>query len=315
MAHIPLPPSVSSRSIEAANIGEPSPLPFTGGVGGGSGGAAPDLRQNPPSLDCASSAGVDHPVDLASAPVGATAVRPCDPLVADRASAPLQSPAPAPTLKPHIASRPHTRTSHAAYDLPPPAPDDPLLGFTPAPHTHARRNSITAERQRAFIAELAACGIVAEAARRIGASLEALYRLRHKPGAEEFAAAWEAAVDRGVLRLEDGALARAIEGEERMVVSAGQVLGSERRHNEALVMFFLRARRPQRYAPGRGFGELRPGHPVYERIREEVLEAEFGSEDEILASLDAKIEAMRAREEEAARLLEDHSAEWDEPED
>jgi hypothetical protein len=144
-----------------------------------------------------------------------------------------------------------------------PADDDPLLKFEPVPHKQARRNSIGPERQRAFVAHLAATGIVTQAARHIGASLEALYKLRHRPGAEDFAAAWDAAVDRGVLRLEDCALARAIEGEERMVVSAGQVLGTERRHNEALVMFFLRQRRASRYGKDNDVG---PGHPVYDKV-------------------------------------------------
>ena len=62
--------------------------------------------------------------------------------------------------------------------------DDPLLGFAPYLHAAPRRNSITPERQREFIAALAATGIVTQAARQIGASLEALYRLRHQPGAE-----------------------------------------------------------------------------------------------------------------------------------
>ena len=186
-----------------------------------------------------------------------------------------------PTLKQGITSREGTRTSHTSYGLPPPDPDDPLLGFAPAPHTHARRNSITADRQRAFIAELAACGIVSEAARRVGCSLEAIYRLRHKPGAEEFAAAWEQAVDRGMMRLEDGALARAIEGEERMVVSMGQVMGTERRHNEALVMFFLRTRRAARYSPE---AQLGPDHPLYKRVK-----AEYEAEQRRLSSDPARI--------------------------
>ena len=182
---------------------------------------------------------------------------------------------------------------------------DPLLDFVPVPHVAARRNSITAERQRAFIAHLAATGIVRQAARHIGASLEALYKLRKRPGAAEFDAAWDAAIDRGVARLEDSALARAIEGEERMVVSAGKVVGTERRHNEALVMFLLRQRRAERYG-----ADIRPGHPLYERIRTEVLAEQAAhsggstrDEAAILASLDAKLERMQARQEAAQRLL------------
>src|SRR6187402_234649 len=141
-----------------------------------------------------------------------------------------------------------TRTSYMAHrDGELPADDDPLLAFKPAPHKAPRKNSITPDRQRAFVAHLAATGIVAEAARHIGASLEALYKLRHKPGAEEFAAAWDEAVERGVLRIEHGALQRAIEGVERPIVSGGKLLGWYRVHNEALVMFLLRQRRPERY--------------------------------------------------------------------
>jgi hypothetical protein len=172
-----------------------------------------------------------------------------------------------------------------------PAPDDPLLEFGPVPHKQLRRNSIGPERQRAFVAQLAACGIVTQAAKHIGASMEALYKLRHREGAEEFAAAWDAAVDRGVRRLEDCALARAIEGEARLVVSGGKVLGREVRHNEALVMFFLRNRLPERYGyvPKQ---ELRPGHPEYERIRHELRRALPDIED-VRAEIIARLDAMR----------------------
>ena len=95
--------------------------------------------------------------------------------------------------------RPSRRTSAVAFTDLPPEPDDPLLSFAPYVHRAPRRNSITPERQRDFIAALAATGIVTQAARQIGASLEALYRLRHQPGAEHFALAWEAALERGVV--------------------------------------------------------------------------------------------------------------------
>jgi len=189
---------------------------------------------------------------------------------------------------------------------PPISTDDPLLQFAPVPHARPRRNSITPDRQRAFIAHLAATGIVAEAARHIGASLEALYKLRQRPGAAGFCAAWDAAVDRGVQRLEDCALARAIEGEERLVVSAGKVLGTERRHNEALVQFFLRHRRPDRYGTA-----LRPGTALYEHVRAAVL-AEIAageeSEEEVLASIDRFLDDMKQRHDANTRLLGESDA-------
>src|ERR1700712_3287760 len=96
---------------------------------------------------------------------------------------------PPPTCK--TASRPYKRTSAAAFQADPPDADDPLLSFAPYVHEAPRRNSLTPERQQAFIAALAASGIVTQAAREIGASLEALYKLRNRKGAEGFAAAWE----------------------------------------------------------------------------------------------------------------------------
>lgn len=166
--------------------------------------------------------------------------------------------------------RPSRRTSRTAFSADPPEPDDPLLGFAPYIHTAPRRNSITPERQRAFIAMLAATGIVTQAARHIGASLEALYKLRNKPGAEHFSAAWELAIDRGIARLEDCALERAIEGEPREVIRNGEVVARWVRHDTALLLFLLRQRRARRWnSEGAHFANLKPGHPVYERLKRE----------------------------------------------
>jgi hypothetical protein len=207
-----------------------------------------------------------------------------------------------------MASIRSSRTSYTATVGEEPAPGDPLLDFAPVPLVAPRRNTLGPDRQRAFIAALAACGVVNQAARAIGASVEAVYKLRQRAGAEEFSAAWDRALDRAVQRLEDSAFARALNGEERMVVSSGKVMGSETRYNDKLVMFFLRNRRADRYG-----GEVRPGHPLYERIRADVL-AEIqaqrrDSREEVLASLNAKIDQMRAREEEV-RLMLAEDREW-----
>ena len=187
------------------------------------------------------------------------------------------------------SKRSSRRTSVVAFVADPPGQGDPLLDFVPYVHTAPRRNSITPERQRAFVAELAATGIVTQAARKIGASLEALYRLRNRAGAEGFAAAWEAAIDRGMARLEDCALERALAGEERPVVRGGEVVTTYRRYDTALLIFLLRQRRAGRFgAPMPG-----PGDPVYERLRAE-WDAEVNvSAEEVRASLDAKLARFR----------------------
>lgn len=176
------------------------------------------------------------------------------------------------------SARPSRRTSYLAFAADPPSPDDPLLNFKPFEHKSPRRNSITPPRQRAFIAALAATGSVTQAAREIGASLEALYRLRARGGAEGFARAWDKAVDLGMARLEDTALIRAMEGELRPVVSGGKVVAWYRRHNDALTMFMLRHRRAHRYGSDT-----------------ERAEANGPDEQEIIDSINRKLDLMRAR--------------------
>ena len=187
-------------------------------------------------------------------------------------------------------------TSVVAHVAPEPEEDDPLLAFAPFLHTAPRRNSITPELQRSFVATLAATGIVKVAAKRIGKSLEALYKLRARPGAEGFATAWDAALERGVQRLEDIAMERALLGTRTPIVSCGAVLGHWDKPDNALLRFLLRHRLPDRY----GVHDLKPGHPVYESIRAEVLAEQEplagAGEAEVLASLNAKLEAMRQNE-------------------
>ena len=189
-------------------------------------------------------------------------------------------------------------TSVVAHVAPEPEEDDPLLAFAPFLHTAPRRNSITPELQRRFVATLAATGIVKVAAKRIGKSLEALYKLRARPGAEGFATAWDAALERGVQRLEDIAMERALLGTRTPIVSCGAVLGHWDKPDNALLRFLLRHRLPDRY----GVHDLKPGHPVYESIRAEVLAEQEPGEAEVLASRNAKLDHMRANEDALAAM-------------
>jgi hypothetical protein len=65
--------------------------------------------------------------------------------------------------------------------------------FLPVP-LRARADGWTAERQARFIGLLAETGSVAEAARRVGMSRMAAYRLLRRAGAESFVHAWDAIV-------------------------------------------------------------------------------------------------------------------------
>ncbi|WP_261320588.1 hypothetical protein [Qipengyuania aquimaris] len=182
-------------------------------------------------------------------------------------------------------------TSAIAHVAPEPEDDDPLLAFAPFLHSHPRRNSITPQLQRRFVATLAATGIVTQAARSVGKSMEALYKLRARPGAEGFAQAWDAALERGVQRLEDCALERALKGTPTPIVSAGKLLGVWDKPDNNLLKFLLQHRLRERYSPASsraavgqnknassseavGRQRLSPGDPEYERIRAEVLAAD-----------------------------------------
>ncbi|MCZ8136288.1 MAG: hypothetical protein O9266_08285 [Porphyrobacter sp.] len=155
---------------------------------------------------------------------------------------------------------PRQATSEVAWEFEPAvfAEDDPVLDFAPYLHKQPSRNSITPDLQRAFVLRLAETGIVTSAAAHIGRSMEALYKLRKQPGAKDFARAWDEALRWGVLRLEDCALERALSD------------APYNPHANSMLCFVLRYRGQYRVDAR----DLVPGHPIYEWIREDVLEEE-----------------------------------------
>ena len=127
-----------------------------------------------------------------------------------------------------------------------------LLAFTPVPRLKARSNGWSPEVQRDFIKALAATGSVRSACRRVRRSDHGAYALRHHPEAGEFCAAWDAAAQFGIRRIEDAATDRALNGVEERIFYHGDLVGTRVRHDERLVMFMLRNRAPERFAAGGG---------------------------------------------------------------
>jgi hypothetical protein len=166
------------------------------------------------------------------------------------------APSPPPSKR-NKRKTPRQATSEVAWEFDPVVlmDDNPLLAFAPYCHKQPRRNSITPDLQRAFVAHLALTGIVTSAAARIGRSLEALYKLRARPGAEGFAAAWDEALGWGIKRLEDCAIERAL----------AQELSNPRANS--MLCFVLQYHARHRI----DVRDLVPGHLTYERIRAEVL--------------------------------------------
>jgi hypothetical protein len=97
--------------------------------------------------------------------------------------------------------------------------------FTPVPFQRARRAGWTPERQRQFIAALARLGCVAQAAAAVGISARSAHKLRERPGAESFAAAWDAALEDGLDERRAALFERATMGTVAPRYRNGRVVG------------------------------------------------------------------------------------------
>ncbi|MES2698334.1 MAG: hypothetical protein V4647_01805 [Pseudomonadota bacterium] len=135
----------------------------------------------------------------------------------------------------------------------PPPPRIPP--FHPVP-TRARADGWTPLRQAEFIGMLAQTGSVAAAAAFVGMARETAYRLRGKPGADSFNAAWDAAlIVAGVPRAPSGALAHGTHGPPkvtpaepwrvilcgrwRVVMRRGKYCGSVRQEDNSALLGWL----------------------------------------------------------------------------
>ncbi|ANK13728.1 hypothetical protein [Erythrobacter neustonensis] len=176
-----------------------------------------------------------------------------------------------------------------------------LPDFAPVPRRCNRHDGWTPARQRGFIEALADTGSVEAAARAVDMSTEGAYHLRRQPGAEAFRAAWAAALDLGVQRVEDVAMDRALNGTEEPVYSYGKLIGTRIKRNDGLLMFILRNRAPERFATGGGARRLNAvDRQTLERHKKQwrkEWEAEQGfvSAADVRASIDRKIEDIRRR--------------------
>jgi len=97
---------------------------------------------------------------------------------------------------------------------PAPAPQlaDTCLAFAPVAQQRSRADGWTPETQAGFIRALAAMGSVGQAAKAVGMGRRSAYRLRDRPGAASFAAAWDRAISMGRIHQFSIAMDRAING-------------------------------------------------------------------------------------------------------
>lgn len=111
-----------------------------------------------------------------------------------------------------------------------------------------RADGWTPDVQRAFIQALVETGMVERAAYAVNMSVQSAYRLRHAPGGESFARAWDVATAAAARRVLDLAFQRVIEGEEHPYFDCdGRRIGARRKFSDKLTMFLLRAYMPERF--------------------------------------------------------------------
>ncbi|MBC7986209.1 MAG: hypothetical protein H7X93_06000 [Sphingomonadaceae bacterium] len=111
-----------------------------------------------------------------------------------------------------------------------------------------RADGWSPRKQVRFIEALADTGCVQQACDAVGMSRASCYALRRSPGAEGFAAAWDAAIAQAAKMLIDLAFDRAIHGSDEPVFNPrGDVVGRRMRQNDRLLMFLLRAYMPARF--------------------------------------------------------------------
>lgn len=122
-----------------------------------------------------------------------------------------------------------------------------LPSFAPAQLQRQRSAGWTPDRQRKFIEALASSACVTEAAASVGLSATSAYNLRRRPDAQAFRLAWDAAIDFGMRRLVDAALARAVHGVAVPIFYKGEQVGERREYPEHLAMFLMRAHDPARF--------------------------------------------------------------------
>lgn len=96
-------------------------------------------------------------------------------------------------------------------------PPDPLLAdtclaFTPVAAQRRRADGWTPETQANFIRALEAMGSVGQATKAVGMGRRSAYRLRERPGADSFAAAWDRALSMGRTHQFSVAMDRALNG-------------------------------------------------------------------------------------------------------
>lgn len=137
----------------------------------------------------------------------------------------------------------------------------------------AARTRLTPKKRAKFLQCLIDTGNVSRAAASIGISRTRMYELKKED--EAFAQAWDEAVDIGIDHLEEEARRRAYQGTDKPVFYQGYQCGTIREYSDTLMIFLLKAHRPDKFKErvvnehtGEGGGPIRRVDMTAEEFRQ-----------------------------------------------
>lgn len=126
------------------------------------------------------------------------------------------------------------------------APEIQALGHGSLSQKHEQAHEQTHEQTKTlFLQEIAAGRGVRQAAEAAGVSFETPHHWRETD--KTFAANWRIAEDAIADVIEEEAFRRAVKGVEKPVYRSGEVVGHVSDYSDAMLMFLLKARKPERY--------------------------------------------------------------------
>lgn len=109
----------------------------------------------------------------------------------------------------------------------------------------ANKTSRTPVKDAKFFELIAGGATISDACRAVGYTRSTVYV--YKADDPKFADAWDEANEQAIERMEREADRRAIEGYDKPVYHLGVEVGSERRFSDTLLIFRLKAKRPDVY--------------------------------------------------------------------
>ncbi len=123
-----------------------------------------------------------------------------------------------------------------------------MAGETTAKAKAAPKAPTMATRRKRFIKQLREAPNVSKAAKYAGFDTSTAYR--HRRQIASFRKDWDAAVNEALDTIEEVLADRIINGVERPHYYGGEVIGTYKTYSDALLMFYLRAKRGDVYGKG-----------------------------------------------------------------